>query len=222
MTTGDSEKYRRYAEPRKCKTCGTTFTPKVNAFNQPEKYCSKECFKKGLIKNTNKHIKKKLREDESFNFNSRVRSIYTRSLKNNDQWSEETWTERTGYTPGELKKHLESKWTESMSWENYGEWTIDHVVPTSFFEFTDYSDPAFRACWSLDNIRPMWMTDNVRKRNTLEISALHKVPLVLSLNLDLLQICYNLDGNLIKLRHGGNVDPRYVELAKKAFLSTLK
>ena len=28
-----------------------------------------------------------------------------------------------------FKKHVEQQFTEDMSWENYGEWNIDHKIP---------------------------------------------------------------------------------------------
>ena len=30
-----------------------------------------------------------------------------------------------------FKKHIESKFTDGMSWENYGKWHFDHNEPTS-------------------------------------------------------------------------------------------
>lgn len=35
-----------------------------------------------------------------------------------------------GCTPEELRKHLESKFRDGMTWENYGSyWEVDHIVP---------------------------------------------------------------------------------------------
>jgi len=216
-TTLFSMKHRRFAEDRECRVCGKVFTPKVNAFNQPEKYCSKECFKKGVINTTNKHNKWKYKSDPTFKFNSGVRQACNHAISGDSHWSEETFMSRMGYSVDELKEQLQTRWNDGMNWDNYGDWNIDHVVPTSFFVFTDYSDLAFKACWSLKNIQPMWRGDNSSKSNILQFSALKKVPLVLSRNLDLLQICYKYEGKLIKLQHGGNVDRRFVDLAKKAF-----
>jgi len=47
-----------------------------------------------------------------------------------------------------------------MSWENYGEWHIDHRVPIAAFKFSSPLDPGFRACWRLTNLRPLWRVDN--------------------------------------------------------------
>ena len=71
-----------------------------------------------------------------------------------------------GYTPNELKAHLESKFTEKMSWENYGTyWHIDHIVPISFFDFNDIVE--FKYCWSFHNLRPFPAKENEQKSNHL-------------------------------------------------------
>ena len=38
------------------------------------------------------------------------------------------------YTKYELKEHLESQFTDGMSWENMGEWHIDHIKPCASFD----------------------------------------------------------------------------------------
>ena len=44
--------------------------------------------------------------------------------------------ELVGCTIDELKQHLESKFKKGMSWNNYGKWHVDHVVPVDFFDLT--------------------------------------------------------------------------------------
>lgn len=68
-----------------------------------------------------------------------------------------------GYSIAELKRHLDRQFAKGMSWENYGEWHVDHIVPVTVFEFENADDPQFRACWALTNLRPMWAAENIRK-----------------------------------------------------------
>jgi len=63
-----------------------------------------------------------------------------------------------GYTIDDLINHLENLFTEGMSWDNYGEWHVDHIIPISKFAFTDINDYEFVKCWELINLRPMWST----------------------------------------------------------------
>lgn len=68
-----------------------------------------------------------------------------------------------GYTVEDLKKHLESRFQSGMSWENRGEWHIDHVVPDSWFTYNSIDDEGFKKSWSLENLQPLWASDNCRK-----------------------------------------------------------
>lgn len=58
----------------------------------------------------------------------------------------------------ELKKHIESLFTEGMNWLNYGEWEIDHIRPCASF---DLSDPKQQEqCFHYTNLQPLWKYDN--------------------------------------------------------------
>ena len=70
-----------------------------------------------------------------------------------------------GYTPEELINHLEKQFTEGMTWENYGEFHVDHKLPISSFNIKEIGDEEFMRCWCLDNLQPMWGEENIRKSN---------------------------------------------------------
>jgi hypothetical protein len=75
-------------------------------------------------------------------------------------------TEATvGYSIAELRAHLERQFTKGMSWENMGEWHVDHIVPLASFTITGPDDPELRRAWSLPNLRPLWAADNIAKRD---------------------------------------------------------
>lgn len=68
--------------------------------------------------------------------------------------------ELLGYTPLQLLENITSKLQPGMTWENYGRrgWHIDHVKAIA--EHVDL-DP--KIVNSLDNLAPMWATDNLSK-----------------------------------------------------------
>jgi hypothetical protein len=54
-----------------------------------------------------------------------------------------------------------------MTWDNYGEWHVDHIKPISSFKITEIGDKEFMSCWSLENLQPLWGEENIRKSNKL-------------------------------------------------------
>lgn len=73
------------------------------------------------------------------------------------------WESLVGYTLGDLVRHLERQFLRGMTWDNYGEWHIDHIRPVSSFRYETAEDQEFRDCWALTNLRPIWALDNMEK-----------------------------------------------------------
>jgi hypothetical protein len=70
-----------------------------------------------------------------------------------------------GYTVAELAAHLESLFTDDMSWSNQGSfWEIDHIIPKDWYVYADKDDVEFKKCWALKNLQPLTKTDNVTKQ----------------------------------------------------------
>ena len=61
----------------------------------------------------------------------------------------------------ELNKHLESLFQQGMSWDNYGEWHIDHIRPCASFDLTDFEQQ--KQCFHYSNLQPLWAADNFAK-----------------------------------------------------------
>lgn len=68
-----------------------------------------------------------------------------------------------GYSVGDLMNHLGAQFTEGMSWDNYGEWHIDHKRPRVSFDISSIEDSSLKACWGLNNLQPLWAADNHSK-----------------------------------------------------------
>jgi len=73
------------------------------------------------------------------------------------------WEDLVGYTCEDLMTHLESQFEEGMSWDNKGQWHIDHVIPRSRFNSNSPEDTEFKKCWALSNLQPLWAADNIAK-----------------------------------------------------------
>lgn len=53
-----------------------------------------------------------------------------------------------------LKNYIENKFQPNMTWDNYGEWEIDHIIPVSKNGSFHYT-----------NLQPLWKIDNRKKGN---------------------------------------------------------
>ena len=71
-----------------------------------------------------------------------------------------------GYSRYELISHIERQFLKGMSWDNHGEWHIDHITPISVLLEQGISDPRVINC--LTNLKPVWAKDNLSKNNKLE------------------------------------------------------
>lgn len=109
----------------------------------------------------NEWYRNKLREDVGYRLTSHMRTLMHRAL--GQQKSGRSWRTFVDYTLEELMAHLERQFLPGMSWENKGEWHIDHIIPRSSFEYSSPDDQEFRKCWSLSNLQPLWAIDNIRK-----------------------------------------------------------
>lgn len=61
----------------------------------------------------------------------------------------------------QLKSWLMYQFQEGMTWNNYGKWHVDHVIPLSSFDLTDRNQLLEACNWY--NLQPLWALDNLRK-----------------------------------------------------------
>lgn len=78
------------------------------------------------------------------------------------------WEDLVGYNVDELKEHLEKQFIKGMTWENHGDWHIDHKIPIAVFNYTKPEHEDFKKCWALDNLQPLWAKDNLIKHSRLD------------------------------------------------------
>ena len=108
---------------------------------------------------------KKRRKNPKVKLNTNLSNSIRATLRGNKKgWS---WEDLVGYTCEQLREHLEKQFIDGMSWDNYGEWHIDHRTPIAAFNFETPFDLDFRQCWALRNLRPLWAADNMRKKDKL-------------------------------------------------------
>jgi len=60
------------------------------------------------------------------------------------------------------RNHIEKQFSDGMSWDNYGEWEIDHIIPLTYGNPT-IEETAERLHYA--NTQPLWKVDNMKKGN---------------------------------------------------------
>ena len=100
--------------------------------------------------------------DTDFCLRKRLRSRLWDALQGNIK-SGKTF-ELLGCSFKNFKLYLESKFLPGMSWDNYGDWHIDHIKPCASY---DLSLPEQQTrCFHYLNLQPLWAKDNLSKGAT--------------------------------------------------------
>jgi len=147
---------KKYQQTLKYKNGYTEYNKTESSKQSALKYRLSE---KGQELERKKYLRRCQKQGEKLN--RAVRAGVNSSLKGTKNGKK--WQELVGYSLQDLVTHLEKQFAEGMTWENYGEWHVDHKIPLAAFSFVTPEDPNFRICWGLANLQPMWATDNMRK-----------------------------------------------------------
>lgn len=102
-------------------------------------------------------------KDPQYRLRYNVRSRMAMVLKRRRNSKSDKTMELLGCTEQQLRKHLETQFTEGMTWDNYGlrGWHIDHIKPCAAFDLSDPEQQ--KECFHYTNLQPMWAADNIRK-----------------------------------------------------------
>lgn len=112
-----------------------------------------------VIASQREYARKKRNTDKSYVVARRLRNRLYYALKNKS-WKKNThFSDYIGCSREDLIVHLESGFRDGMSWDNYGKWHIDHVIPLNS---ATNEDSLYRLC-HYTNLQPLWASDNIRK-----------------------------------------------------------
>jgi hypothetical protein len=115
--------------------------------------------KKIINNRQNKYCSNKLKTDINFKIKHYLRRRLNNALRGRSKSAKTI--QLLGCNIDQLKNHLESQFTEGMSWLNYGKWHIDHIKPCASFDLSKPKEQ--RKCFNYINLQPLWAEDNLRK-----------------------------------------------------------
>jgi hypothetical protein len=115
--------------------------------------------KERLINNNWK--KNKSKTDGFFRMKKNLRNRIREYLTGNSK-SKRT-KEIVGLDKLEFKLYIENKFTNGMTWDNYGEWHLDHIIPLC--KANNNEEALLLNHYT--NLQPLWAEDNIKKNRKL-------------------------------------------------------
>lgn len=161
-----------YTSTKMCSQCGEEYPNNSEYF-----FLKGKIYKNGKIKLRSEckkcsaaygNIYSKNRKLIDINFklrkglSGRIRSV----LKSSNIKKKMKTMEMIGCSISELKKHLKMQFKQGMSWDNYGEWHIDHIKPCAAFNLAN--DEEQKICFHYTNLQPLWAIENAQKSSIYE------------------------------------------------------
>jgi len=116
-----------------------------------------------LNQNHKEYEKERKLIDPEFKLIKTLRSRLGTALKTKNAKKNMRTLDLTGCTISFLMEFLEKKFIEGMTWENHGDWHIDHIKPISLFNLLNEEEQ--KKCFHYTNLQPLWAADNLSKSN---------------------------------------------------------
>lgn len=109
------------------------------------------------------YIYKRRRQDNEFRILDACRKRIYKAITGNTRATHTK--ELIGCSVEYLKEYLEKQFIDGMTWDNYGQWHIDHIIPCASFDFS-IPESQFE-CFNYKNLQPLWAEENFKKSDKL-------------------------------------------------------
>ena len=126
--------------------------------NRKEYY---QTHKDETIKQTNNYKKERCKRDPAFKIERNMRCRLYHALKKDGAKKSDSTMKLVGCNSTFLKGYLEARFTDGMSWDNYGDWHVDHIRPCASFNLLKEEDQ--QTCFHYKNLQPLWGPENFAK-----------------------------------------------------------
>ena len=124
----------------------------------------------------NAHVKNRKKIDIHFklriNISERIRQALKYHLAGTYKNKDST-IELLGCSIDKLKTYLQNQFKEGMTWQNHGEWHIDHIIPCAAFDLSKKEDCL--KCFNYKNLQPLWAHENLSKSDKIPIDRLQEI-----------------------------------------------
>jgi hypothetical protein len=149
-----------------CKECKRAEQRQYDKANRERKTASDRRWKEANKEKMRTYFREYKRNERRSNPLSRLKNnLYRRihkALKGIAK-SESTVT-LLGTSVESIKLHLEKQFQPGMTWENYGKWHVDHIVPLA----SARDESQLKAFFHYTNLQPLWALENIRKSDNIQ------------------------------------------------------
>ena len=116
-----------------------------------------------MLKRTASNRKKRLKVDSKFKLSCQLRSRLYSALRSKKWLKNNSFRQYIGCDLEQLKTHIEKLFQSGMTWENHGEWHIDHIFPLAKANDEKHM---YKLC-HYTNLQPLWAEENFKKQDKL-------------------------------------------------------
>ena len=106
-----------------------------------------------------RYTKQRRSQDRMFAIRLNMRARFKFELAKRGEKQSTKTNKYLGCTWEFLRGYLASKFTDGMSWDNYGDWHVDHIIPLASART---KDELIKLC-HYSNLQPLWAFDNLSK-----------------------------------------------------------
>lgn len=145
-----SSKYKIYDENRRA-------TPAYKSAEKIRK--STPEYKASDCKRAVRYKAQRRKIDPFFKFTGKLRTLIRLEIKSGGFTKRSKTFQILGCTFEEFRAYFEPLFRTGMTWENHGEWHIDHIVPMA----TAKTKEEALKLNHYTNLRPLWATENLKK-----------------------------------------------------------
>jgi len=101
----------------------------------------------------------KRKTDPLFRITGNLRTRIRKAVKGINK--SKTTIELLGCNIEQFRLHIENQFKPGMTWENYGQWELDHIKPCCSFNLLDEEEQ--KKCFNYLNIQPLWKEEHRQK-----------------------------------------------------------
>lgn len=150
--------------------------PVRKAYKEKTKEKLYETQKKWIVNNKEQHLSnrkqwRKSKENcEFYIATCSIRNVTVGAFTRKRLKKPKRTEELLGCSIQEAREYLQNKFADGMSWENHGEWHIDHIIPLASAKNID----ELISLAHYKNLQPLWKIDNLKKGS--KIDATKTIP----------------------------------------------